>query len=72
MHAFATTINGFQALREDAGWTLGEIASDNCPVIFSASIHQEPPVVSRTLSNVSCLQLPDNDQDSAFREKWQI
>ena len=35
---FFTTINGFQAVREDVDWTLAEIASNIRPVILSGSL----------------------------------
>ena len=35
---FVTTVNGFQAVREDVNWTLAEIASNTRPVILSWSL----------------------------------
>ena len=35
---FVTTVNGFQAVREDVDWTLEEIASNTRTIIFSGSL----------------------------------
>ena len=62
---FVTTVDGFQAVREDVVWTLAEIASNTRPIILSWSLqaviknHLLFPVL---LSIVLHIQLPDNDQ----------
>ena len=35
---FVTTVNGFQAVREDVDWTLAGIASNTRQIIFSGSL----------------------------------